>query len=268
MRVRTAPFALALAVLALGAFALPAHGQTCANAPRTVPLFAGTTTVGSVTVSNDATHLYVTYTVTTGFIIDQSALQVATSLAGIPVTSSGDPKTSQFTYRTTNQPGVTSYTYTIPRPPVQSTIYIVANATVQQISASCGGNGDDDHEGDDEHHSSSDSARHSSDHSGGDGSGCVVKQTTCGGGSEGDGGDGEHSSRSGHSSSSSLSALHGASGDHHSDGDHHSGDDHHSDDDGHHSTQCCGPKQTAYAGDQPLGSGTYFTYFVNCGVPE
>jgi hypothetical protein len=241
-RAASVPFALALA---LGA--LPVHGQTCANIPATVPLFAGTTTVGSVNVSNDLTHLYVTYTVTGGFILDQSALQVATSLAGIPMTSSGDPKLTQFTYQTTNQPGVTSYTYTIPRPPVQSTIYLVASSTVQQVSTSCGGSGegDDGHEGDDSHHHSS--SAHD-DH----GCGGVVLQTTCGGGSNGE--DDSQHSYSGRTSSND---------------DHHSNDGgHQSDDGGHQSNQCCGPKQISYSGDQPLGSGTYFTYFVNCGIPE
>lgn len=246
MRTR-APLALAWSALLL---ALPhsAYGQTCANIPQTYPLLAGTTPVGTVTVSNDLKHVYVTYTVNSSYVLDLSNVHVADSAAGIPLTSNGNPNTSRFTYRTTNQPGVTSFTYTVPnRWQVNTLVYLAANAKVQQVLASCnsgdGSEGDDDHhdgedhQGDGSHHSSS--VRHDSH------DGCVVRQTTCGAGSGSDDEDARSQERS-------ATGYDGSE----------------SDDDGHRSSQCCGPQQVAWAGNRPLGNGFYFLYFVNCGLLE
>jgi hypothetical protein len=272
MKTRALSLALALAAPLLSAAV--ASGQTCANVPLTEPLYAGSTQVGTVTVSNDTKNIYVTYNILSGFILDSSALQVATDLSGVPKNSKGDPQTSSFTFQTTNQPGVTTYSYTAPLAVgPQTPIVIVAQGVVQTVSNSCGGSSGSD---DDGHHSySGHDSYGGSNNSGGHGGNCVVQQTTCGGGSS-SGSSGGQRSLSGHSSSYGSSGSSHGSNDGHGDdhhGDDHHGDDHHGDDDGHNggSSQCCGPQQVAFSGDQifsgPAGA-VFFDYTVNCGQPE
>ncbi len=81
----------------------------------TVDLLAGQhMDVGSVTVSNDASNLTVTYETTGGWYLAETHLAVADSVAGIPQTNSGNPKVGHFPYAMEHDPWVTSYTYTVP----------------------------------------------------------------------------------------------------------------------------------------------------------
>lgn len=69
--------------------------------------------VGWVTVCNDGNNLYVTYTTRWGWMLAETHVAVATSLAGIPQRN-GNPVPGRFPYGTEHGPGVTSFTYTIP----------------------------------------------------------------------------------------------------------------------------------------------------------
>lgn len=86
------------------AVATPASAQT----PQCQTLFAGKTiNVGTVCVSNDITHLTVTYSVTaSGWTLDETHLFVGGSTAEIPQTPTGNPKVGHFPY-TTNSEGST-----------------------------------------------------------------------------------------------------------------------------------------------------------------
>jgi hypothetical protein len=245
---------LAIAFAAvLATLALPAQGQVCTSFPKTVPLFSGTTQIGTVTVMNDATKLYVVVQATAPYTIGQLDVQVATSLNNIPQ-SSGNPQSGQFANKVTFQPTVSSFNYSLPLGSLRpgTPIFIAAHTVAQSPPpASCGQNGHDGE--DDDHHSGS-----GDDHHG-----------------DGNHGDDHHSSSSDHHSYSSSNNSQGD--DHHGDdhhGDDHQGDDHHGDDhhgDDHHGddNHCgCQPTQlTGWAGTQlfPGNAGAgYISYTVNC----
>ena len=80
----------------------------------TVRLLAGQTLdVGSVTVSNDETNLYVTYTTSGSWSLRETHLAVATSLTGIPKTLTGAPVPGAFAHNAKHAAGVTEFRYTI-----------------------------------------------------------------------------------------------------------------------------------------------------------
>ena len=96
--------------------ALAAHlvGADDCGTSTVVILFAGQTTdAGTVTVANDETNLYVTFSTSDGWLLSETHLHVADSLAGIPQTKKGNPKVGNFAYQTTHDPEVTEYTYVI-----------------------------------------------------------------------------------------------------------------------------------------------------------
>lgn len=82
---------------------------------------------GTVSVHNDATNLYVTFTTTGGWTMSLTHLYV-----GLTEPSSYAP--GQFPYQTTHDPAVTSFTYTIPLADIGAvfgdTVYIAAHADV------------------------------------------------------------------------------------------------------------------------------------------
>ena len=135
MKLRNVLFAaLAAAVLV----AAPAAAQ-CGGATVTT-LFAGQTIdTGTVTISNDASFVYVTYSVNDPWTITAVHLAVADSLAGIPQNKNNNPQPGHFPINTTYQPPVTTVTFTIPLSSFSGTdLYIGAHAEVQ---ASGGGGG-------------------------------------------------------------------------------------------------------------------------------
>lgn len=84
------------------------------NSQQQVILYAGQNiNAGNVTVWNDQANLYVQFNATGGWVISETHVAVATSLAGIPQRN-GNPVPGQFPYKATHNPAVTSYTYTIP----------------------------------------------------------------------------------------------------------------------------------------------------------
>ena len=85
----------ALMMLALLILAVPSFADVCGSATTTT-LYAGRTTdAGTVRVYNDSSTLYVEFSTTGGWQLTESHVAIATSLAGIPQTKSGNPKVSQ-----------------------------------------------------------------------------------------------------------------------------------------------------------------------------
>ncbi len=85
--------------------------ETC---PATqVTLFAGQTmNAGTVSVTNDANYIYVTYTTANGWYLTQTHLYVG-NCATIPVNNPGNPIPGQFPYASSHN-NVTTYTYQVP----------------------------------------------------------------------------------------------------------------------------------------------------------
>ena len=94
-------------------FALHLESVTECGTPTGVTLFAGQTIEsGIVTVANDDDFLYVTFitTITTNaWLLSETHLHVADSLAGIPQTKKGNPKVGAFAYQTTHDPEAIEY---------------------------------------------------------------------------------------------------------------------------------------------------------------
>ncbi len=105
--------------------------------PTEVALMAGQTmNAGTVTVTNDANNIYVTYTTTNGWVLTQTHLYVG-DCALIPVNNPGNPIPGQFPFTGVHN-NVTSYTYTVPlsRIPAGGCGCIAAHAVVKQYNAS------------------------------------------------------------------------------------------------------------------------------------
>jgi hypothetical protein len=101
--------ALSLLLVLLPAMAV-AHTEA---APYEVPLIAGqNSTIGTVSVWNDATSLYVKF-VSTGDCLKETHVAVATNPADIPQTKKGNPIPGQFEYSDPHA-CVLQYTYEIP----------------------------------------------------------------------------------------------------------------------------------------------------------
>lgn len=120
----------AVAALAAAAFLAPAsalHAQTCGT--TTWDLTAGQTIdVGSVTVSNDATNLYVTYALDyPGATFGTLHLWVGSDLANVPANPQGTPVPGQFPYKP-DASGLTTYTITIP----------FTDLLIQDVAQACG----------------------------------------------------------------------------------------------------------------------------------
>ena len=129
---KTMKFALLLSTLVLfAAWAAPA--QAICGSPQTVTLFAGqTNNAGSVTVSNDASFIYVEYTTTSPWQMIEAHLAIASTLAGIPQTHKGNPIPGRFPYTATFDPEVSDYVFAIPMGSFNpgETLFIAAHAVV------------------------------------------------------------------------------------------------------------------------------------------
>ena len=102
-----------------------------------VSLLAGQTiNSGSVTVTNDADYIYVTYTTANGWLLTQTHLFVG-NCALIPVNNAGNPIPGQFPYSTAHN-NATSYTYRIPISSIGSGNCgcIASHAVVVKLNAS------------------------------------------------------------------------------------------------------------------------------------
>ena len=110
---------------------------TGACEPTSVTLIAGQSmNSGSVTVTNDANFIYVTYSTTNGWVLTQTHLYVG-NCALIPVNNPGNPIPGQFPY-TGAHSNITSYTYQIPisKIPLGVCGCIAAHAVVKQLNGS------------------------------------------------------------------------------------------------------------------------------------
>jgi len=104
--------------------------------PTEVTLIAGQTIdAGTVTVSNDANYIYVTYTTTGGWVLTQTHLYVG-DCALIPVNNPGNPIPGQFPYTSAHN-NVTTYTYQVPisRIALEQCGCIAAHAVVKKYNS-------------------------------------------------------------------------------------------------------------------------------------
>ena len=102
--------------------------------------------VGTVSVWNDGSTLYVKYKTIGDWELTETHVAVNTSLADIPQTKKGNPKVGHFPYKMTHDPSVTDYTYQIDLIWAPGTnVTIAAHAVVQNgcqeetAWADCGG---------------------------------------------------------------------------------------------------------------------------------
>ncbi len=110
-------------------------GEECPA--TTVQLTAGQyINAGSVTVSNDASFIYVTYTTANGYFLTQTHLYVG-NCANIPVNNPGNPIPGQFPYNS-NHTYLNTFTYQIPISaiPAGGCGCIAAHAVVVKLNSS------------------------------------------------------------------------------------------------------------------------------------
>lgn len=134
MRSRT----MGIALLALLLTLLPLSGVG-ESTSKTVDLMTPQhTDVGDVTVSSDGQQIVVTFTATGSWLLKETRLQVADSLAAIPQSADGNPLPEQFEFSVKHdlKSPVTVYTY----PPIDvsgfkgTNLYIAAQANVVNIT--------------------------------------------------------------------------------------------------------------------------------------
>lgn len=91
--------------------------------------------VGTITTYNDNNNLYIKYTTTGGWVLDETHLAVATSLGDIPQVK-GNPILGQFPYKTIHS-SITEYVYVINLEEIGYTVdtelYIAAHADVSLL---------------------------------------------------------------------------------------------------------------------------------------
>jgi hypothetical protein len=89
---------------------------------------------GNVTVTNDETFIYVTYTTANGYLLTQTHLYVG-GCAAVPVNNQGNPVPGQFPYQAAHN-YTTSYTYQIPiaNLPAESCGCIAAHSVVVKLN--------------------------------------------------------------------------------------------------------------------------------------
>lgn len=118
---------------------------TTIDAGDEVPLYAGQDElVGSVAVTNNSTHMVVTYEVneTAGWYLTETHLHVADSVDDVPQTKKGNPKVGHFAYGDTYFPARATVTITIPLSDLSksSNLTVAAHAEVVQLSGATSGN--------------------------------------------------------------------------------------------------------------------------------
>ncbi len=86
---------------------------------------------GSVTVTNDYSYIYVTYTTTGNWVLTQTHLYVG-ACELIPVNNSGNPRIGHFPYSSAHA-NLTTYTYQVPISALYGCGCIAAHAVVKQL---------------------------------------------------------------------------------------------------------------------------------------
>lgn len=131
-------FVMGLAVVgACVVSAARAHADVCGT-PTVTTLVAGQHfNAGTVSISNDAHYIYVTYHTESPWMISEAhaAIAAITNLAdapaGIPQTKSGNPTPGRFSNSATFDPEVMSHTFVIPFETRQTLFVVAAHAVVQ-----------------------------------------------------------------------------------------------------------------------------------------
>jgi len=126
---------LTLGLAILGVFlgsASPAQAQVCGTPTNTTLLAGQTIAAGTVTVYNDAYNIYVQYSLNSPWVMSDAHVAVATTLAGIPQTKTGNPIPGLFPYSAVFDPEVTTYTFVVPMTGtfLGQTLFIAAHAIV------------------------------------------------------------------------------------------------------------------------------------------
>jgi rhodanese-related sulfurtransferase len=131
--------AIAILFSLIAISATPAGAATVVT-PQVQTLYAGQNIpVGSVTVWNDASNLFVKFATAGGWELVETHLAVVVGVGGIPQTKNGNPIPGQFTYGASHEPPIIQYTYTIPissewRYPVTD-LKIAAHSAVHMVGA-------------------------------------------------------------------------------------------------------------------------------------
>jgi hypothetical protein len=123
--------AVSIGVLA----ASSAHAQSVCGSPFQTTLVAGQHyPAGIITISNDQANVYVKYETSAPWLMSEAHVAVATTLAGIPQTRTGNPIPGRFSYSATFDPEVSSYMFTIPLSSLgnpASSLFVAAHSIVQ-----------------------------------------------------------------------------------------------------------------------------------------
>lgn len=124
-----------LAVSIVGIAASSAHAQSVCGNPLQTTLVAGQHyAAGIITISNDNANVYVKYETYAPWLMSEAHVAVATTLAGIPQTKTGNPIPGRFSYSATFDPEVSSSIFTIPLSSLGSPVsnlFVAAHAIVQ-----------------------------------------------------------------------------------------------------------------------------------------
>lgn len=90
--------------------------------------------IGTVTVTNTATQLFVTFSTQNNWVLGQTHLYVG-SLANMPATPNGNPKIGNFPSSTTHSPMVTTFTYTYDLSTLDSCFIVAAHAEAHLLNS-------------------------------------------------------------------------------------------------------------------------------------
>ncbi len=94
--------------------------------------------IGTVTITNNFTHIEVTYSVSGNWILNKTRIYIGYE-ANIPLNSNGTPKISQFPYQLTHPWDTEVYTLKIPRGTLTGNIVVIAQADVLKVNkVTCG----------------------------------------------------------------------------------------------------------------------------------
>lgn len=105
------------------------------NSPLSTNLCAGQNqNVGTVSVTDNGTTLWVTYTITApGWFITETHAHAAASLAGFPLAGGKNPVPGNFAQKATHTPGVTTFTHVFNPKPAGATLLVAAHAVVERF---------------------------------------------------------------------------------------------------------------------------------------
>lgn len=127
--------ALLLSFVTVLAFAVgPVSAATYSSGDQ-MTLYAGQDTpVGTVTVTDDGTHLTVLFETDPGWLMTETHLAVGDSVADVPTNRKGNPKIGQFPYSAEHDPAVDTVEYEIPLSwvPNDGDLTVAAHAVVVQ----------------------------------------------------------------------------------------------------------------------------------------